>query len=159
MRDSQEKQPDPDWQLAGTRGGRRGNLPGLCNIEPSIPVGTVQEPKIDILLSNRGTMSPKKAILRTLSQEYRQTGPGTLTRPSSIPGFSEKPEEFQKAVNGLLQTRLVEGTTDPGGRLAITLNPHRLTDIQRELRPLWKRPVLWALILVVAAVVGLGMSP
>ena len=103
-------------------------------------------------------MSPKKAILRTLSQEYHHAGPGTLTRPSSIPGFSRRPEDFQKAVNGLLQTRLVEGTKDAGGRLAITLNPHCIEAVRKELRPLWKRPALWALILLVVAVVGLGMS-
>ncbi len=101
-------------------------------------------------------MSPKKAILQTLSRQYRDAGPGALTRPSSIPGFSEKPADFQQAVNGLLQARLVEGTTDPEGRLAIALNPHRVRDVEKELRPFWKHPAVWALLVVLVTVAGLG---
>lgn len=103
-------------------------------------------------------MSPKRAILQRLAQEYRQTGPGTLTRPSAIRGFSEKPGDFQKAVNDLLQERLVEGTKDPEGRLAISLNPHRLHDVHKELRPVWKHPVAWVLLLVLIAAMGVGFS-
>ena len=42
-------------------------------------------------------MSPKKAILRELSREY-EANDGQYTRPGSIPGFSQQPEKYQKAV-------------------------------------------------------------
>ena len=67
-------------------------------------------------------MSPKKAILKTLTDHHQKSGPGVLTRPATIPGFQSKPERFQQAVNSLLQERLIEGTRDPEGRMAISLN-------------------------------------
>jgi hypothetical protein len=102
-------------------------------------------------------MSPKKAILKTLTDHHQKSGPGVLTRPATIPGFQSKPERFQQAVNSLLQERLIEGTRDPEGRMAISLNACRLADVRKELRPFWFHPAFVALmgLLAVAASVGL----
>jgi hypothetical protein len=101
-------------------------------------------------------MSPRNIILRTLSRRREQEGESALTRPASIAGFSENPEKFQKAVNELLKDRLVDGMKDPEGRMALSLNAHRLSDVRKELRPVWARPAVWAVVtLLVVAVVGL----
>ena len=60
-------------------------------------------------------------------------------------------------MNELLQARLVEGRRDDEGHMAISLNERRITEVQRELRPLWARPAVWATIAVVAAV-GAGLA-
>jgi len=101
-------------------------------------------------------MSPRKTILRELSRAQAQSGP-IHTRPSAIAGFSDNPEKYQKAVNELLQARLVEGRRDDEGHMAISLNERRITEVQRELRPMWARPAVWATIAVVAAV-GAGLA-
>lgn len=101
-------------------------------------------------------MSPKKTILKTLAGQHVSAGPGILTRPATIPGFQAQPDKYQRAVNNLLQERLIEGRTDPEGRLAITLNAHRLTDVKKELRPFWFHPAFVALLGVLAVVAGLG---
>jgi hypothetical protein len=93
-------------------------------------------------------MSPKKTILKELARG----GTSSYTRPSSISGFSEAPDKYQKAVNELLQARLVEGRKDDEGHMAIAINEHRIADVNRELRPVWARPSVWALIAVLAAV-------
>ena len=97
-------------------------------------------------------MSPRKTILRELTRVDDQAGPGSLTRPAAIPGFEQRPSHFQKAVNQLLVDRLIEGRTDDEGRMALSLNRHRLPDVRRELRPTWADPKLWltAAVLVVA---------
>jgi hypothetical protein len=102
-------------------------------------------------------MSPKKAILKALSDSHRHQGPEKLVRPPSIPGFREAPEKYQKTINNLLRERLIEGVKDQDGCLAISLNPHRIREVRRELRPIWAHPGLMALavILLVMATVGL----
>jgi hypothetical protein len=97
-------------------------------------------------------MSPRRTILRELS---RQNGEATnvYTRPASIAGFAEKPARFQAAVNELLQERLINGTKDEEGRLAIAINAQRLKDVRRELRAWWQRPATW-----VVAVLALGIG-
>jgi hypothetical protein len=102
-------------------------------------------------------MSPKKAILRTLSAEYQSSGPGVLTRPATIPGFGEKPEKYQQAVNSLLQERLIEGRKDPEGRMAISLNTHRIGEVKKELRPFWFHPAFVALLGLLAVAAGMGL--
>ncbi len=101
-------------------------------------------------------MSPRKTILRELSRAQTRSG-SSHTRPSAIAGFSDNPEKYQKAVNELLQARLVEGRRDDEGHMAISLNERRITEVQRELRPMWARPAVWATIAVVAAV-GAGLA-
>lgn len=102
------------------------------------------------------SMSPKKTILKELSRA--STGPESRpVRPSSLPGWSERPEQFQKAVNELLQARLVEGRKDPEGHMAITLNEHRRGDVERMLRPVWARPAVWAAVAALLAV-GAGLA-
>lgn len=93
-------------------------------------------------------MSPRKTILRELAQ----TSSSAYTRPSTIPGFDTAPDKYQKAVNELLQDRLVEGRKDEEGHMAIALNEHRRKDIDRELRPVWAHPAVWAAVAVLTAV-------
>jgi len=95
-------------------------------------------------------MSPKKAILRELSRQH-EASQGQYTRPGTIPGFSQQPEKYQKAVNELLSARLVSGRKDEEGHMAIALNNNRLEEVKRELRPVWASPALW--VAVVAALV------
>ncbi len=102
-------------------------------------------------------MSPKKTILKTLSEQHQSSGPGILTRPTTIPGFQSKPEKFQQAVNNLLQERLIEGTKDPEGRMAIALNPQRMAEVQKELRPFWFHPAFVALMGLLAVAAGVGL--
>lgn len=94
-------------------------------------------------------MSTRRTILRELSRNGHN-GNG-FTRPGSLSGFASKPERYQAAVNQLLQERLINGTKDEDGRLAIAINEHRLDDVRREIRPLWTRPVAWLGVLVVIA--------
>jgi hypothetical protein len=103
-------------------------------------------------------MSPRKTILRELSRQYQEHGSESLKRPSEIQGFGKAPEKYQGAVNRLLQDRLVEGRKDGEGRMALALNEHRIGDVKRELRPLWARPAMWAVLALVAVVVGAGFA-
>lgn len=97
-------------------------------------------------------MSVRKTILRELDRARRAHSPSRFLRPSTLRGYADRPDRYQNAVNELLRARLVEGVTDEEGRIAIGLNDHHLADVQRELRPLWARPLLWALIAIVLAV-------
>lgn len=95
-------------------------------------------------------MTTRRAILRELSRNGHN-GNG-FTRPGNLTGFAAKPERFQAAVNQLLQERLINGTKDEDGRLAIAINEHRMDDVRRELRPVWTRPAAWlAFIVLIAA--------
>ena len=98
-------------------------------------------------------MSPKKAILQALQGASSSSAAPSPVRPPSIPGYADRPERFQRAVNELLQARLVEGRKDADGHMTIALNQHRREEIERILRPLWTRPGVWA---GVAAVVALS---
>ena len=102
-------------------------------------------------------MSPRKTILRALARAHDEHGAGTFTRPSTIAGFEQRPERFQKAVNELLQARLVEGRQDEEGRMTIAVNAHRLREIRRAIRPAWAHPAVWALV-AVAIAVGAGFA-
>lgn len=102
-------------------------------------------------------MSPKKKILKTLTTAYEHTGPGTLMRPATIPGFGERPEKFQQAVNSLLQERLIEGVKDPDGRMAITINAQRMDEVRKNLRPIWFHPAFVAVLGLLAVAVGFGV--
>jgi len=95
-------------------------------------------------------MSPRKTILRELSRAPETTGNGYV-RPPSIPGFSDDPEKYQKAVNELLKSRMLEGRRDTEGHMTIALNEHYMDDIRKELRPVWAKPTVWAVIVLVAA--------
>ena len=92
-------------------------------------------------------MSPKKAILRELSRR-NAASEGQYTRPGTIPGFSQQPEKYQKAVNELLSARLVSGHRDDEGHMAIALNKQRLKEVNRELRPLWAHPAVWVALVI-----------
>ena len=99
-------------------------------------------------------MTTRRTILRELSRRHQQEA-GAYTRPGSIAGFAEQPTRFQNAVNALLQERLINGTKDGDGRLAIALNQQRMDDVRRELRPWFARPagILLAVVAVAAIVV------
>ncbi|MGD2067933.1 MAG: hypothetical protein PVI57_04550 [Gemmatimonadota bacterium] len=99
-------------------------------------------------------MSPRKDILRQLSRTDAPTGRDPFTRPSDLSGFDREPEKYQMAVNRLLQDRLIEGKKDEGGHMAIALNPHKQSEIRRELRAPWASPVVWAALTVAAALVA-----
>ena len=103
-------------------------------------------------------MSPRKTILRELSRQYETSSGQALTRPTDIHGFGREPEKFQKAVNQLLSDRLIEGRKDGDGHMALALNGHRVGDVRKELRPLWARPAVWALALLLVVAVGAGFA-
>lgn len=96
-------------------------------------------------------MSPKKTILRTLSDQEAAAGGAASVRPSSIPGFQDQPEKYQQTINALLKERLIEGMKDAEGHMAISLNSHRAQEVERVLRPLWAHPALMAVVAVSAA--------
>ena len=102
-------------------------------------------------------MSPKKAILRALSESHQFEGHESLVRPSTIPGFRDSPEKYQKTINDLLRERLIEGMKDQEGHLAVSLNPHRIRDVRKELRPVWTHPGLMALAVIAAVVAMVGL--
>ena len=103
-------------------------------------------------------MSPRKTILRELSQAREQGAERTaFSRPSTISGFVDEPDKYHKAVNELLQSRLVEGRKDEEGHMTIALNSRRLQDVRRELRPIWARPTVWTVIAILLAV-GAGLA-
>lgn len=101
-------------------------------------------------------MSPKKKILKTLATAYEHTGPGTMMRPATIPGFGEKPEKYQQAVNSLLQERLIEGMKDTDGRMAITINAQRMEEVKKTLRPIWFHPAIVAILGLLVIAAGFG---
>jgi hypothetical protein len=100
-------------------------------------------------------MSPKKTILRELQGAAGTRSDTAYVRPPAIPGYAERPERYQEAVNALLQARLVEGRKDAAGHLTIALNQARRSDVERMLRPLWARPAIWAVFALLAVGVGL----
>jgi hypothetical protein len=102
-------------------------------------------------------MSPKKTILKTLSnQAEKEEGPAPV-RPSTIPGFQDAPEKYQQTINALLKERLIEGVKDPDGHMAISLNAYRAKDVQRALRPFWAHPAILGLLVLFAAAAGVTL--
>jgi hypothetical protein len=95
-------------------------------------------------------MSTRRTILRELNSRH-ENGNGGYTRPGSIAGYDRQPAVYQAAVNALLQERLINGTKDNEGRLAIALNSQRMSDIQKELRPWFVRPGIWLAVIAIAA--------
>jgi len=102
-------------------------------------------------------MPARKTILRELDRTRRAQPTSPFVRPSTLPGYAERPDRYQSAVNELLRARLLEGVRDEEGRMAIAINEHRLADVHRELRPLWARPAVWVLLAIVLAV-GAGLA-
>jgi hypothetical protein len=96
-------------------------------------------------------MSARRTILRELSQRHQRGETGYL-RPATIDGFTAQPSRYQEAVNRLLQERLINGTKDEDGRLAIGLNAHRIDAVQKELRPVYARATVWFAGMIVIAV-------
>jgi hypothetical protein len=101
-------------------------------------------------------MSPRKSILKTLSDLERGEGRGKQVRPSTLPGFQQGPEKYQQAINALLKDRLIEGIRDPEGHLAISLNAHRARDIRKILRPVWAHPAVLTILALAAAMAGMS---
>lgn len=96
-------------------------------------------------------MSARRTILRELSARHERGDAGYL-RPAAINGFTDQPSRYQEAVNQLLQERLINGTKDDEGRLAIGLNTHRIAEVRKELRPVYARAGVWLAGVVVIAV-------
>jgi hypothetical protein len=101
-------------------------------------------------------MSPKKRILTELKSALERSPDAPHVRPPALPGYAEQPERFQSAVNELLRTRLVEGRKDAAGHMIIAINQHRRPDVERMLRPVWARPIVWATAAALL-VVGAGL--
>jgi hypothetical protein len=95
-------------------------------------------------------MTPKKTILRELDRIH-EIDPDQFTRPAAIEGFSDQASRYQAAVNDLLKERLIDGRKDEEGHMAIALNPHRIADVRRELRPILARPALWIVVVLLSA--------
>jgi hypothetical protein len=102
-------------------------------------------------------MSPKKTILRAVRGASERDPGAPHVRPPTIPGYGTRPHRYQAAVNELLQARLLEGHKDADGHLTIALNEARRREVERLLRPLWARPVAWALLALLVAV-GAGLA-
>jgi hypothetical protein len=102
-------------------------------------------------------MSPKKAVLKALSESMESNGPESLVRPATIPGFNQAPEKYQKTINDLLKDRLIEGMKDDEGRMALAINTHRMQEIRRELRPVWAHPAVLALMALAMVALGMGL--
>lgn len=98
-------------------------------------------------------MSVRRTILRELKERREQDAAG-YTRPGTIDGFAQRPARYQQAVNALLRERLINGTRDAGGRLAIAINEDRFADVERALRPIWTRPVVWLAAIAAATATG-----
>ena len=98
-------------------------------------------------------MSPRKTILRELDQLHDGEGAGRYARPSTMPGYGGKAAKYQEAVNDLLKNRLIDGKKDEEGRMAVALNPHRITEVRRELRPWFVRPAAWLMAVAAASLV------
>ena len=98
-------------------------------------------------------MSPRKTILRKLDQLHDGEGAGRYARPSTMPGYGGKAAKYQEAVNGLLKDRLIDGRKDDEGRMALALNPHRVADVRKELRPWFARPATWLVAVAAASLV------
>ena len=101
-------------------------------------------------------MSPKKTILRQLSDLQSREGNPSPIHPSQIPGFQRDPAKFQRTINQLLKDRLIEGTKDEDGRMAISLNAHRAREVRKVHRPLWAHPVVLGALSLFAAAAGFG---
>lgn len=101
-------------------------------------------------------MSPKKTILKTLSEQVNGDGSPAPIHPSTIPGFQAAPGKYQETINVLLKDRLIEGKMDSDGRMAISLNRHKEKDVRRVLRPIWAHPAVMAALALTAAVAGFG---
>jgi hypothetical protein len=101
-------------------------------------------------------MSPKKTILRQLSDLHDREGRPSPIHPSQIPGFQRDPAKYQRTINELLKDRLIEGTKDDDGRMAISLNAHRAREVRKALRPLWAHPVVLGALFLFVAAAGFG---
>ena len=102
-------------------------------------------------------MSPKKAVLRALSESLDANGPESLVRPATIPGFSQAPEKYQRTINDLLKERLIEGMKDEEGKMALAINTHRIREVKREMRPVWAHPAVLALMALAMVALGIGL--
>ena len=101
-------------------------------------------------------MSVRRAILRELNGRH-QAGEGGYIRPVNIAGFAAQPSQYQTAINALLQDRLINGTKDGDGHMAVALNTHRLADVQKELRAWYFGPAAWVFAaLLVATIIVLA---
>ena len=97
-------------------------------------------------------MSPRKTILKELDSA------GSHTRPSTIHSFATAPDKYQKAVNQLLQDRMLGRRDDDDGHMTMAINEHRRSDVRKELRPIWAHPGMWATLALITTAVGAGFK-
>ncbi len=102
-------------------------------------------------------MSPKKTVLRHLTELHEETGAEQYTHPGDIRGFDPEDSRCKEAVNQLLRDRYINGRKGPDGGMVIALNVTRLRDVRREIRPWFATPLLWVGIALIAAT-GIAVS-
>lgn len=104
-------------------------------------------------------MSRRRKILRALERFHREQGDDAYTSPQALAGFDRSDPRDTAALNGLLQDRLIRGTTGADGTMAIAVARGRLAEVRRQIRPWYGRPLVWAsaagALVVVALVVAL----
>ena len=98
-------------------------------------------------------MSPRKTILAELNK-IQSTADAQPTAPSTLRGFSGNETKYQQAVNDLLKDRLINGQKGTAGSMEIAINPARIADVRKELRPFFLRPAFLAATVLIVATVG-----
>jgi hypothetical protein len=112
----------------GGRGARGTSQPFSSQCCPSIE-------KQPLSIQECTDVSEKK-ILKELKQSFETNGGDHFTRPGTIRGFTQEPDNDQKAVNELLSARLLEGHKDDEGNMVVAINTARLPEVKKELRPI-----------------------
>ena len=102
-------------------------------------------------------MSPKKTVLRHLTELHEENGAEQYTHPGDIQGFDPEDSRCKEAVNQLLRDRYINGRKGADGGMVIALNVTRLRDVRREIRPWFATPLLWVGIVLIAAT-GIAVS-
>jgi len=89
-------------------------------------------------------MEYRKRILKDLLVVYRLKGTTAYVHADELSGMSPGNDEFLAAIDQLLHEGLIlgvrgsVGSDGVGHRLAVALNPHRIKDINKEVRG-WHR--------------------
>ncbi len=102
-------------------------------------------------------MSPRRLILSELQRIEAEQGATAATSPSALKGYANREAKYQQAVNGLLKDRLINGQKGADGGMAIALNPARMSDVRRELRPVYANPVVLLGVVIFAGMAIAGV--
>ncbi len=102
-------------------------------------------------------MSDRRKILRRLYRLFSEKGPNNYFYADDLPSFSPSKPEFLAAINKLLHEALISGIeggevppeSGGGQRLAVCLNPDRVTEVRKELLVWYRDPRF-----IIPAVIG-----